>query len=208
MAMMLQNFDMEKEDPNYKLKIKQVLSIKPDGFRVRLTPRKSRNLAVLRKSPQNPSTPAPSTHVNGFKPIQQPNGRELLPITVVYGSNTGTCEALAHQLALNAPVKGFQAKTVAEMNAVKGKLHKDQVVIIIAASYNGHPSDNAYEFVSWLTGLNEGALEGVSYSVFGVGECGSSVPSFHCTCQKLTEFVQDTLIGPRHTCKCRRMLMA
>jgi cytochrome P450/NADPH-cytochrome P450 reductase len=35
LALLLQRFDFSMEDTNYKLRIKQTLTIKPDGFRVR-----------------------------------------------------------------------------------------------------------------------------------------------------------------------------
>lgn len=166
--MMLQHFDMEKDEPNYELKVKQVLSIKPDGFKVRLSPRKSERPNGPGKE-QEYSDPTNLTLPIG-KELTKPNTENTKPITILYGSNTGTCEALAHQLASNAPTRGFQATTVTDMNTAKGKLSKGQVVILIVASYNGHPSDNADDFVPWLAELDQGALDGVSYAVFGVGK--------------------------------------
>ena len=39
----------------------------------------------------------------------------------------------------------------------------------MAASYEGHPTDNAKQFVPWLEGLPAGSLKGVKFAVFGCG---------------------------------------
>ncbi|KAI8268527.1 Bifunctional cytochrome P450/NADPH--P450 reductase [Colletotrichum sp. SAR11_239] len=165
MAMLLQHFDFEMDDPNYKLKVLQTLTIKPDGFRMKARLRHEKTPGDLFKLESQPTRR--KTNPNA----QRPNNRTepAHPMTILYGSNTGTGEALARWLADDAMAAGFEALTVTEMNNAVGKLPKDQPVVIIAASYNGYPSDNADDFVKWLSGLATGDLQGVSYSVFGLG---------------------------------------
>ena len=90
------------------------------------------------------------------------------PMTVLYGSNSGTCQAFAQQLASNAPTHGFNAK-VDTLDSAKGNLPADQPVVIITASYEGQPCDNAAHFFNWLETLKSDDAAGVSYAVFGAG---------------------------------------
>lgn len=161
MATIIQLFDLEMDDPNYDLKIIQTLTIKPDNFKMRAKLRNGKKVEDLFKTaaPQKASRTRKTN-------VDDQTGH---PMTILYGSNTGTGEAVARWLADDATTAGFKATTVKEMNDAKDNLPKDQPVVIVAASYNGHPSDNADEFVKWLGELPPGALEGVNYSVFGLG---------------------------------------
>ncbi|KAI8240587.1 Bifunctional cytochrome P450/NADPH--P450 reductase [Colletotrichum sp. SAR 10_99] len=165
MAMLLQHFDFEMDDPNYKLKVVQTLTIKPDGFRMKARLRHDKKPGDLFKHESQPTQRKTNPNAQRPKPRTEP----AHPMTILYGSNTGTGEALARWLADDAMAAGLEALTVTEMNNAVGKLPKDQPVVIIAASYNGYPSDNADDFVKWLSGLATSDLQGVSYSVFGLG---------------------------------------
>lgn len=171
MAMLLQNFDFELE-PNYEMKMHQTLTIKPKNMHMRarlrdgLTPTSlERRLAGLAMS-QAAATPS------GAKPEAASNGKPGAPLTILYGSNSGTCEALAQRIATDATAHGFTATKVATLDTVaSGDLPKDQPVLIVTASYEGQPPDNARKFVSWLESLDpkDSPLSGVSYVVFGCG---------------------------------------
>ena len=93
---------------------------------------------------------------------------KLRPMKILYGSNTGTCEALAQSLASSAPEYGFTA-TVASMDDGVSALEKDVPVVIFTASYEGLPPDNAGQFVQWISSDKKSDLEGVAFAVFGVG---------------------------------------
>ena len=94
------------------------------------------------------------------------------PMTILYGSNTGTCQSLAQRLSSQARKYGFRADAK-ELDAGVGLLPKEQPVVIITASYEGQPPDNAGQFVKWLEMLDCDANEvkDVSFAVFG---CGNS----------------------------------
>lgn len=95
-----------------------------------------------------------------------------VPITLLYGSNAGTSEQLATQLAMSASACGFAAKPVpldVHLAASGGKLAADGSLVIITATYNGNPPDNCVAFNKYLDNLAPGALEGLSVAVFGVG---------------------------------------
>src|SRR6266540_3765970 len=92
------------------------------------------------------------------------------PLLVLYGSNLGTAEGLARQIAEAGDAHGF-ATTLAPLDQYTDRLPRQGVVMIATASYNGTPPDNAVTFCDWLRGGELGAdsLEGVRYTVFGCG---------------------------------------
>ncbi|KAI0393231.1 bifunctional P-450:NADPH-P450 reductase [Xylariaceae sp. FL0594] len=168
MAILLQNFNFVMHDPSYNLAIKQTLTIKPDNFYMRAIIRDGLSPTQLEhrllgggfvKESSKSSTEDPSASAaKGQK------------ITVLYGSNSGTCESLARRVADDAVLHGFEVDTVDCLDSANGKLPKNQPVVIVTASYEGEPPDNAALFCSWLSGsTDEKLLEGVNYSVFGVG---------------------------------------
>ncbi|KAL3296169.1 putative bifunctional P-450:NADPH-P450 reductase [Colletotrichum asianum] len=143
-AMLLRNFDIKKDDPGYKLKVKHLLTIKPAGFKVRVSLRDDKRPTEFLKSLRARSNDAEEP---SRLPVQH-----VLPerglMTVLYGSDTGTCEALAQRLVVEASRRGFTPKSMS-MNDAAGSLPKDGPVIMITASYNGLPSRDATKFVSW-----------------------------------------------------------
>jgi cytochrome P450/NADPH-cytochrome P450 reductase len=109
-------------------------------------------------------------------------------MTIVYGSNTGTCQALAQKLSVEARKHGYSAD-VKEMNAAVDGLPKGQPSVIITASYEGEPPDNADQFVAWLETMTANStLEGVEYAVFG---CGHS--DWKNTFHRIPTLVDDLL---------------
>lgn len=145
---------------NYQLKIKQTLTIKPDEFTLR----------VRRRSTDERTTP---TEVAGVAPERaRVTGRRApgTTLTVLHGSNLGTCAGIAEDLAATGSEFGFTA-SVAPLNGAVNKLTADGgAVVIVAASYNGRPTDDAVEFVDWLEQLPPGTLDGVRYAVLGIGD--------------------------------------
>ncbi|CAJ2512010.1 Uu.00g076350.m01.CDS01 [Anthostomella pinea] len=170
MVMLLQNFNFVMDDPTYRLSLKQTLTIKPDGFYMRailrdgLTPSQLEHRLAGTEIP-----PSSAKHQgSGHSPGVSADGNAQL-MRVLYGSNSGTCESLAHQLARDASLHGFKAD-VDSMDAANGALPRNQPVIIITASYEGQAPDNAAHFVSWAeNGLDKTSLDGTNYAVFGVG---------------------------------------
>lgn len=168
-ALILQNFNVRFEDCGYNLVIKQTLTIKPSSFRM---------LAQLRNS-EDPTHLEKRLHLDATeedKKIKQsraskgtPSSRDAKsPMSIFYGSNTGTCEALARSLARASAGRGFQVK-VDTLNAAVNAVPKGQPVIMIASSYDGAPPDNAAHFWEWLSSLQGEELKGVNYTVFGCG---------------------------------------
>lgn len=88
---------------------------------------------------------------------------------VLYGSNFGTAEDIAHKLAADARGHGFSVN-VGDLDAYAGQLPDEGYVVVVCATYNGTAPDNARKFVDWLETSND-KLTGLRYSVFG---CGNS----------------------------------
>lgn len=90
------------------------------------------------------------------------------PMSIFYGSNTGTCESLAQTLANAASSHGYDAH-VATLDSATDNLPRQQPIVIVTASYEGEPPDNAAHFFQWLKNLQGSELEKVQYAVFGCG---------------------------------------
>ncbi|WP_405412654.1 bifunctional cytochrome P450/NADPH--P450 reductase [Streptomyces decoyicus] len=170
----------------YQLKVKQSLTLKPDGFTLTLVPRtpadRAANRTALPTASAAPSAGAPAEATDLPARVHQGTGLLLL-----HGSNYGTCRDFAAQLADTAGELGCDT-TVAPLDAHRGALPTDRPVVITAASYNGQPTEDAAEFVRWLQEAEPGAAEGVSYTVLGVGD-----RNWSATYQRIPTLIDDRL---------------
>lgn len=163
LSMMLQRFDFVFDDPSYALRIHETLTLKPENLRIRARARHAQGArlrSALPATPTKPMTPPPPSIAQA--------GSQTTQLLLLYGSNSGSSEAFANRIAGDAPAHGF-APTVAAMDDYAGDLPKDGPVIVVTASYEGQPPDNARQFVSYVEALPEGALKGLSFAVFGCG---------------------------------------
>ncbi|KAI4592086.1 hypothetical protein KJ359_011877 [Pestalotiopsis sp. 9143b] len=193
MALLFQNFDFELDDPNYRLQHKQTLTIKPKDFYVRATLRKGiTSTSLCRHLQGNKEDLAEADSIiqkNREKGAIVSDTSDLAPITILYGSNSGTCESMAQRLAADAPMHGYFVTQLDSLNSGTGKLPRDQPTIIFTASYEGQPPDNAGQFVRWLeSGRSKDELEGVRYAVFG---CGNS--EWPQTFHRIPKLVDETM---------------
>ncbi|CAI6265607.1 unnamed protein product [Periconia digitata] len=174
-AVILQNFQVEMADPSYNLWIQPTLTIKPGAFSIKVRRRPGRDLAT--------SLGGKSASLNHVNKGKTADGKaspvlEAKPMTVLYGSNSGTCKSYAEEIESEAPRYGFKA-TVGTLDSATEHVPKDHPVVMIAPSYEGKPADNAKKFFQWLEdSATSEHLKGVSYSVFGVGN-SDWVDTFH-----------------------------
>lgn len=178
--MILQNFDLSQDDPNYQLKIKHLLTIKPQGFHIRAKLRHNRTSTDFHKSLRRAAAaapaaaPAPTSVATATAPVAgnaTVAATSPMPMTILYGSDTGTCEALAQTMAAAAAARGFAPK-VAALNTAVGQLPQREggaLVVLICGTYHGRAAANAAEFVAWTETLEPGQLRGVEYAVLGLG---------------------------------------
>jgi len=181
-GMILQRFKLIDIN-RYQMHLKETLTIKPDGFKIKVRPRvdKERGAYAGRAT----ATAAVSTTA---APAARTRPGHNTPLLVLYGSNLGTAEELATRVADLAEVNGFSTK-LAALDDFVGKLPEQGGVLIFCASYNGAPPDNATEFVKWLgSDLPKGAFAKVRYAVFG---CGNS--DWLATYQSIPRFIDEQL---------------
>lgn len=191
-ALILQNFDLRLDDPNYEMQIVQTLTIKPKEFYMRASLREGITPTMLIQ--RLGGALANGNGVNGSNDIAQ--GITVAAdvnhqLSILYGSNTGTCQALAQKLAAQCAQKGFKAE-VKTLDQVMDQVPKKTPTVVITASYEGLPTDDAARFVAWLESLNEEIdgkkCEGVKYAIFG---CGHS--DWSSTYQQIPKRIDDLL---------------
>jgi cytochrome P450/NADPH-cytochrome P450 reductase len=187
MAILLQNFNFSMEDASYQLQIKQTLTIKPKDFFMRAHLRNGISATSLERSLSSATVNDPPP-ANGAPGVRKEMTNKGKPMAIYYGSNTGTCEALANRLASDAANHGFRADVVDSLDAARGNLPTDKPIVIVTASYEGQPPDNAAHFVNWISSLKEKEMENVSYAVFGCGH-RDWAKTFH----KIPKYVDATL---------------
>ena len=164
LGMILQRFELI--DPfDYQLELKTTLTIKPSGLQIKVKPRTDRALFA---APIPPAAARPAAQP-AAEPAPVADGHHT-PLLVLYGSNLGTAEGIAHEIAQDGTNRGF-AVTLGALDEVVGKLPREGAVVIVSASYNGTPPDNATKFCEWLgdPSLPSDAFAGVEYTVFGCG---------------------------------------
>lgn len=162
LSMILQRFDLTMADPGYKLEVAETLTLKPHGFRIH-----ARRRGEVAPRPRSAVPTAPQRSL-AAKVGDGPAPEATTPLLVIYGSNTGSCEAFAGRIAGEAAGQGYAA-TAAPMDDYVERLPTEGAVIVVTASYEGHPPDNAKRFLAWVEGLGPDALKGVRFAVFGCG---------------------------------------
>lgn len=65
-------------------------------------------------------------------------------------------------------ILGFQP-SIGTLDSATNQLRKDGPVVIVTASFEGEPADNAAKFVDWLSHVEGSELSGVRFAVFGCG---------------------------------------
>src|SRR6476659_9542903 len=181
-GMILQRFKLM--DPHrYQMHLKETLTIKPDGFKIKVRPRTDKDRGAF--AGRAAVTAATS---GAAAPQARARPGHNTPLLVLYGSNLGTAEELATRVADLAEVNGF-ATRLAPLDDYVGKLPEQGGVLIFCASYNGAPPDNATQFMKWLGGdLPKDAFSQVRYAVFG---CGNS--DWAATYQSIPRMIDEQL---------------
>jgi cytochrome P450/NADPH-cytochrome P450 reductase len=152
LASLLWHFELS--DPyGYELRVKESLTLKPEGLAVRAKRRESTGAVAEVRA----VAAAPVTHAS-----------HATPLLVLYGSNSGSSQDFAERIARDAARRGY-TPALAPLDEHAGHLPREGAVVIVTGSYNGQPPDNARRFVDWLDGIEPGALTGVRYAVLGCG---------------------------------------
>jgi sulfite reductase (NADPH) flavoprotein alpha-component len=104
----------------------------------------------------------------------------LQPLTILFGSQTGTAEGLARRAAKEAGRRGFVA-TVADMAQINpARLAAEKNLLVITSTYgDGDPPDNARILHAALGEAGAAPLPGLNFSVCALGD--TNYPQF-CQC--------------------------
>ncbi|MEJ7688024.1 MAG: cytochrome P450, partial [Variovorax sp.] len=182
LGMILQRFTLV-DHTGYQLKIKEALTIKPEGFKIKALPRDpaTRSRSPGEATPSQTKAPAAASRPAATAPQAARHNTSLL---VLQGSNLGTAEDLARQLAEAGEMRGFSTQ-LASLDDYAERLPATGAIAIVCASYNGVAPDNATEFHRWLERADD-ALNGVRFSVFG---CGNTdwASTYHAVPRRIDE---------------------
>ncbi len=159
MAMMLQRFDISPVDGSYELVIGETLTMKPVGLRIRA---ERRNLSTGMPRRRGPAACK--------EPILRrvPPSTDRRPLLILYGSNRGTSESFAKRIGSEAATRGY-APVVAPADGYACGVPVDIPFVLVTASYEGLPPNNARRFLAWAESLPAEYARGRPFAVFGCG---------------------------------------
>lgn len=163
LSMMLQRFDFSLEETSYKLKIHESLTLKPENLRIKARIRRPADQLV-----RWTTVTTGSGSITSESSTAVADDESLTQLKILYGSNAGSAEALANRIAAEAGAHGF-APTLAPMDRFADDIPRNGAVIIVTASYEGQPPDNARKFVPAIENCTADSLRDLRFAVFGCG---------------------------------------
>lgn len=146
----------------------------------------------------------PAAGISDLKSQISNSAAALQPLTILWGSQTGTAEGLARKAAKAAGQRGF-APTVVDLASVdSAQLAKNRDVLLITSTYgDGEPPDNARALHDALCagGAVAPSLAGIRYSVCALGDTNYTL---FCQCGKDFDAALEkhgaTRVTPRVDC--------
>lgn len=184
LGLVVKNFEFIDAN-HYELKVKETLTLKPEDFRIKVRSRGDSSSFMYTGG----SAAAPQATVDQSEKEHEllPENAHHTPMLVLYGSNLGTAEGIAREVADQAKYQGFDSN-VAPMDEYTGKLPKEGAVIFVTASYNGQPPSNAKSFIEWMESAEPTEFQSVRYAVFGCGD-----HNWASTYQRIPRLIDETL---------------
>ncbi len=157
MGLILQRYQLQLKE-GYALHIKETLTLKPDELMVSLKKRDDKDRYYAPAPPKKEKTE-----------VQYNERFKQNPLCIAYGSNMGASEEFALQIAQKAEKMGFPC-SCQPLDELVENLPKEGTLIVITATYNGTPPNNAQKFEAWLDALDaKNPLQNLKYAVFGCG---------------------------------------
>jgi len=142
------------------------------------------------------ATPAGAATVASARPPALP------PLTILFGSQTGTAEGLAKRAAREAGKRGFAATVVDMAQTGAERLPSERNLLVIASTYgDGEPPDSARALHAVLGAAAAPRLPEVRFSVCGLGDTNYRL---FCQCGKdfdeRLERLGAVRVAPRADC--------
>ncbi|KAI8608638.1 cytochrome P450, partial [Chytriomyces sp. MP71] len=182
LAVMLRRFKFTTIDPSKVSYDPKCPTTLPVNLWMKITKRENLPTAVAALPVVNPD------FANGIPAtVVLPTSTPLSPVTILYGSNTGTAADFAGQLAARARALGTNDVIISAVDEYLPKLKArlavrnpnqspdfncKHLLLFVTPTYNGAAPDNATLFNKWISDPTTEAaqpLEGVHYGVFGCG---------------------------------------
>ena len=117
------------------------------------------------------------------------------PLTILWGSQTGSSEGLAKKASKSLSAKGHDVKVIDMAEAEADELAKTENLLVITSTYgDGEPPDNAQALHELLHSDSAPKFENTTFSVLGLGD--SEYPDFN-QCAKEFDAVLEKLGGTR-----------
>ncbi|GAA2904640.1 bifunctional P-450/NADPH--P450 reductase [Streptosporangium fragile] len=160
LALVLQKFALSDPDA-YRMQIKQTLTLKPDGFTLRVHERKAHERVAARPEQTGQAGQAEQAGQAGQAEVTVTG----VKLAVAYGSNLGTCTDVAERLAERAGRSGF-ATTLTTLDELAAAPPADGLLVVVTSTYNGKAPDNAQAFDA-LPELPP--MDGVRLALLGCG---------------------------------------
>lgn len=98
-------------------------------------------------------------------------GAPAIPVTILWGSQTGNAESCAKMMAKSLNGGRFETE-VFDLSAYEtSRLPKEKNVLVITSTYgDGEPPDNAADFVETILAESAPRIDGVKFSVLALGD--------------------------------------
>ena len=166
LGMVLQRFKLI-DHTRYQLKIKESLTIKPDGLKIKVRPRTD-----PRRSASRPRRSWSRRKANGAAPASEHGVKgEGRVLTVLYGTSLGTCRDIADQISDRAGAGGFQVACNARSTTTPAGLPESGTLVVVTSTYNGSAPDSATKMETAIREKRIGEIErpDLTYAVLGCG---------------------------------------
>jgi sulfite reductase (NADPH) flavoprotein alpha-component len=94
-----------------------------------------------------------------------------IPLLILFGSQTGTAEKLARQIAKESQRSGYRPQVLEAAQYAKIDWRKESNLLVVTSTYgDGEMPDNAQPFWEWLQTESANALAHMQFSVLALGD--------------------------------------